>query len=275
MANYGTYTDLARAKGLLGITDDSDDSELLLQLEGASRDIDRHCHRHFYTVTDTRYPEAYDDDGRLWTDDLLAVTSISMDADADATYEATLATTDYILRPLNGWPKTYIEWDRRQGDYTTWPKSVQMGIRIIGTWGHGDGFRASPWDPSGATGTVGTTTGTTLTVSSTVGFGVGQNILVGSEQMYVTGIGALALVVVRAINGTTAAIQAGAAISIAAYPPDIANACIVQAARQWKRRDSAWTNQYGNPAFGVVQVYKGLDPDAERLLGPYVRWAYA
>ena len=47
MAEYGVYADVARMKGLLGITDTTDDAELYLQLVAASRDIDRHCHRAF------------------------------------------------------------------------------------------------------------------------------------------------------------------------------------------------------------------------------------
>lgn len=271
--DYGTYATLTRLKRLLEITDTDDDTELLAQLEDASRAIDRHCNRYFYVKSDTRYP-ASRGGSELWLEgDLLDVTSIKMDEDRDAVYEWTLSATDYMLWPdsEHDYPKVRVDMDTRQSlYYASWPRG-RRSVQIIGTWGHGDGRRSVPWDASGNTGTVASTTGTTLTVSAITGFEAGQNILVEAEQMYVTAVGDTTLTVVRGINNTTAATHTDANVSIAAYPSPVENACLIEATRIWKRKDSAYSNRYGNPAFGVVEIHKGLDADASRLLAPFVR----
>lgn len=273
MADYGTYADLTRLKALAEITDTTDDAELHRQLQDASRAIDLFCNRHFYVKTDTRYPESWGGTELWLDDDLLAVTSVKMDENADAVYEWTFDTTDYLLWPDsdNVWPKVRIDIDTRTSIYAAWARG-RRSVQIAGSWGYGDGMRASPWDASGNTGTVATTTGTTLTVSATTGFAVGQNLLVESEQMYVTAVGSGELTVVRGINNTTAATHSAADVSIMCYHRAVAQACLIEALRMWKRKDSAYANRYGNPAFGTVMVYKGLDADAERLLAPLRRY---
>jgi hypothetical protein len=273
MADYGTYASVTDLKGSLKIIDTTDDAELLRLLGMASRAIDRHCNRWFYAKTDTRYPQAM---GGVYLNtgaDLLSVTTLKMDADRDATFEYTMAATDYVLYPYSDqdFPKLQVELDTRQGDYTYWPRGLKS-VEIAGVWGYGDGHRASPFDPLGITGTVATTAGTTLTVSATTGLEAGQNILIGTEQMYVTAIGTLQATVVRGINGTTAAIQAGAAISVAAYPEPVIEACMIEATRLWKRKDSAFAFAYGEAAIGMVQAGRGLDKDAAELLQTYIRW---
>lgn len=273
MADYGTYASLTDLKALLKITDTTDDAELLRHLVVASRAIDRHCNRWFYVKTDTRYPVAMGGRRLNLGADLLAVTTLKMDVDLDATYENTLATTDYALFPYadNEYPKLQVEIDQRQGNYFYWPRGLKS-VQVVGTWGYGDGVRAAPFDPTGATATVATASGTTLTVSTVTPFEVGQTILAGSEQMYVTALGTLQLTVVRGVNGTTAAIQAAAAVSIAAYPAPVVEACMIEAARLWKRKDSAFSYVYGDNSLGVVQAGRGLDKDAAELLQPYIRW---
>jgi len=273
MADYGAYASLTELKRLLKIADTSDDVSLLRLLGMASRAIDRHCNRWFYAKTDTRYPTAMGGTCLNTGADLLSVTTLKMDVDRDATFEATLAATDYALYPYSDgdYPKLQVDLDTRQGDYTYWPRGLKS-VEIAGVWGYGDGHRASPFDPLGITGTVATTAGTTLTVSATTGLEAGQNILIGTEQMYVTAIGTLQATVVRGINGTTAAIQAGAAISVAAYPEPVIEACMIEATRLWKRKDSAFAFAYGEAAIGMVQAGRGLDKDAAELLQTYIRW---
>ena len=127
MADYGTYASPAELKTLLKIVDTTDDAELLRHLAMASRTIDRYCGRWFYVKTDTRYPVATGGRRLNLGADLLVVTTIKTDEDLDATYENTLATTDYALYPYadNEFPKLQAEIDTRQGDYYYWPKGLK------------------------------------------------------------------------------------------------------------------------------------------------------
>lgn len=277
MADYGTYASVTDLKALLGVTDTTDDTVFRRQLELASRAIDRYCNRHFYVRTETRYPTDVRGTRLNLDDDLLTVTTLKFDEDQDRTYEYTLTETDYALWPYSEFPKRRIELDTRLGNYIYWPGGIKP-IEIAGTWGYGDGRRASPWDeiqPSGTTtitGTVATAAGTTLTVTSTLPFSVGQTLLLESEQMYVTAKGVLSLTVVRGINGTTAAAHDTAAVSLAAYPEEVEQACFIEATRLWKRKDSAFAYAYGEAAIGMIQAGRGLDKDAAELLQPYIRW---
>lgn len=275
MAEYGTYASLAQAKAQYNITVATDDAVLLQLLEAVSRGIDKHCGRKFYPLTETRYynDEAVDfeDDVRLWVDDLLSVTSVKFDSNTDGTYENTLASSDYVLWPYNAYPKRAIDLDEN-GTYSRWPDG-RKAIEIAGVWGYGDEQRAAPYDSAGATGTVATTTGTTVTASNGVNISAGQLILLGTELMYVTAVQVNNLTVVRGVNGTTAAIQAAAAISIAAYPQEIALACLMQVGRLYRRRDSNYATAISNPITGTVDLYKGLDPDVQQALSGYKRWA--
>lgn len=270
MADYGTYASVTDLKALLGVTDTTDDTVFRRQLELASRAIDRYCNRHFYVRTETRYPTDTRGTRLNLDDDLLTVTTLKFDESQDGTYEDTLTATDYVLWPYSEYPKRRIELDTRTGNYTYWPGGIKP-IEIAGTWGFGDGRRASPWDATAYTGTVADATTATLTVSGTSGFAVGQSILVGSEQMYVTAIGALALTVVRGINGTTAAAHTAAAISLAVYPEEVEQACFIEATRLWKRKDSAFAFAYGENSMGIIQAGRGIDRDAAQMLEPYRR----
>ena len=75
--------------------------------------------------------------------------------------------------------------------------------------------------------------------------------------------------VVRGINGTTASTHAdGTDISIYRYPETVAEACLIQASRLWKRKDARFAARSGLPQGDGL---RGLDPDVKQLLGPYRR----
>jgi len=100
MAPTNGYTSTGTLKTRLGIGDATDDALLDAIITQVSREIDGECKRRFYAATDTRYytPETYD---LLQVDDLLSVTTLKTDEDGDGVFEATWATTDYVLEPLN------------------------------------------------------------------------------------------------------------------------------------------------------------------------------
>jgi hypothetical protein len=123
------------------VTDPVDDAIFESVVEAASRAIDIHCRRFFYTnAAQARYYTA--DDGKLLflPDDLVSIDSSGLvtDDDGDRTHENIWATTDYILLPPNAntdsEPYTMIEVDP-YGSYS-FPVNVTRGVKITGTWGY-------------------------------------------------------------------------------------------------------------------------------------------
>jgi hypothetical protein len=276
-------------KTRLGISDTADDAQLRRLLEAASRAADRHCDRHFYAKTETKYL-----DGKSYTEpivdrytqqlvsyavslrvsDLLSVSTLKLDSDRDAAYENTLVATDYVLYPYEGFPKTRIELDQRQGDYSYWPRGQRI-IQIAGLWGYGDGRSATPYEDSGATLTVANGTATTVAASDGSLLAAGQTVLCESEQMYIRSISGNSLTVVRAVNGTTGAAHSGKAASVYQYPEQVAEAVVLMASRLWKRKDTSYATVIASPEFGGLEVYRGVDPDVALLLQPLVKMQVA
>lgn len=134
-----SYASLAQFKAAVGITDSTDDSALQAVLDATDTLIDLYCDRKtgFGTATETRYytAEAYQ---YCLTDDLVSVTTLQTDDDANGTYETTWTSgTDYVLAPrnaaLDGFPYTEIDtsvtWPRN------FPKDVYLGVKVTGVFG--------------------------------------------------------------------------------------------------------------------------------------------
>ena len=134
-----SYASLAQFKAAVGITDSTDDAALQNVLDATDTLIDLHCDRKtgFGTATETRYYTA-EDYQYVLTDDLVSVTTLQTDDDANGTYETTwTANTDFMLAPANaaldGFPYTEIDtsvsWPRN------FPKDVYRGVKVIGVFG--------------------------------------------------------------------------------------------------------------------------------------------
>ena len=134
-----SYASLAQFKAAVGITDSTDDTALQNVLDATDTLIDLYCDRKtgFGTATETRYYTAEDYEYVL-TDDLVSVTTLQTDDDANGTYETTwTAGTDYVLAPrnaaLDGFPYTEIDtsvsWPRN------FPKDVYLGVKVTGVFG--------------------------------------------------------------------------------------------------------------------------------------------
>jgi len=134
-----SYATLAEFKAAVGITDSTDDSALQAVLDATDTLIDLYCDRKtgFGTATETRYYTAEDYEYCL-TDDLVSVTTLQTDDDANGTYETTWTSgTDYVLAPrnaaLDGFPYTEIDtsvtWPRN------FPKDVYLGVKVVGVFG--------------------------------------------------------------------------------------------------------------------------------------------
>ena len=226
---FGAYASIADIKGVLGITATTDDTTIRKIAESASRSIDNYCNRIFVTQTATKY---FDGATVLWLPDLLSITTLKTDEDGNATFENTLATTDYLTYrtgledSLNTFPITRVEISENS-DYSSFASGIRKGVEIVGIWGYGDGISATPYI-SDTTITEDLTAGESLIdVTSVTNLSAGQLILIGSEQYYIYSISTLTLTVEAGVNGTTEATHSsGATISIYQYPSDIRQACI-------------------------------------------------
>jgi hypothetical protein len=97
------YCTLAQIKAAARISDSVDDSLLEMAVESASRAIDGHAGRYFYsTGTATRYYTA--EDAFLCEIDDLSGTAITLvtSANANGLFDINWDTIDYQLEPLNG-----------------------------------------------------------------------------------------------------------------------------------------------------------------------------
>ena len=233
------YASIADLKTALAVTSTTDDALMRKIIDSASRMIDKYCGRKFYVEATTKY---YDGATRLWIDDLLSIDSsgLTTDEDGDATHENTLATTDYILYPLNGYPKTYIEISN-DSDYGSFGGGVKKSVQIAGKFGYGDGISATPYllDTT-LTAAISSTTALTCTVTAVTNLSAGQTILIDSEQMFIQSITTLTLTVERGVNGTTAATHDTAkSIYIYQYPFDVWSACLALSSAVYQNRNKA------------------------------------
>jgi hypothetical protein len=103
MAITNGYCTLAQIKAAARITDALDDSLLEMAIESASRAIDGHAGRYFFSSgTATRLFAA--DDGFITQIDDVSGTAITLQTSSagDGVFDITFAAVDYQLEPLNG-----------------------------------------------------------------------------------------------------------------------------------------------------------------------------
>lgn len=296
MNSYVTLTRF-KATGILNITGTTDDVRLLQLIENVSREVDRHCHRHFYPLTainhfsgkrtePIRYPADIDASYYVASgfvpfrgqkvlylpDDLISVTSLKEDTYEDDTYPTTWAATDYNLVPYTALPLGPIDeakpyqWievnTRSNGKYQVF-KYSQKAYRLDGIWGY-----LNVSEASGATVKLGfDAVVTVFTANTPTALEIGMTIKIDSEQMYVTGIATENITVKRAVNGTVAAAHLiNVVINKYLYPGTIIEAVIMQANRLWTRRTSGFTAQIGFSETGQLTPITGLDRDVTDML---------
>lgn len=139
MAITNGYASLNDVKAALRISDNVDDSLLEMAIESASRMIDGHAGRYFYSSgTATRIYAA--DDALICQTDDIAGTAITLvtDPDADGTWADTWGIGDYQLEPVNGvvdgltTPYTRI---RATGDYNFPTSSGEALVKVTAVFG--------------------------------------------------------------------------------------------------------------------------------------------
>jgi hypothetical protein len=268
MTNAYVSLDTLKSAGVLNITGAGDDKRLLQLIEAVSRLIDRYCNRHFYVLSATR---RFDGDGSptLLVPDLISVDAngLKTDDNRDRVYETTWAATDYLLLPSNADPAssgnpqarpyTRIEADVDAGTKRAFPAGIRT-VQLSGQWG----WRRDLKRATETANAIADAATASVTVSSRTDVEAGHTILIDSEQMYVRSYSGNTLTVTRGVNGTTAASHSGgASIDIYEYPDPIVEAAVIQAARLWKRKDSAFAAE--------GQAGAQLDRDVSAMLGPY------
>lgn len=279
---YATPTEIkAAAPGIIqsGIT--TYDSALLQMANRISRLIDRFCGRVFFPTIETRYLSG-DDTEELWIPDIITVTTVSYSDDSGANYTALVDGTDFHATVAGDHfgKRSYSRLEAHpSGDLLTWPSGYRS-IKVVGVWAYADN-RDEAWEDSlGTSGATLGTTGTALTFASTVAgadqWGVtprlqpGHLIKLDSEFLELTAASGTSGTVVRARNGSTAALHGTGAVAYVWRPPDpVKQAAIIQATRQLERGLQGFGDARATAEIGDLVFVKGLDPEAQILLEHY------
>ena len=103
MAITNGYASLNQVKAALRISDTVDDSLLEMAVESASRAIDGHAARYFYSSGTATRLYAADDSFIVQTDDISGTAIVlQTSASGDGIFDTTWSPIDYQLEPLNG-----------------------------------------------------------------------------------------------------------------------------------------------------------------------------
>jgi hypothetical protein len=270
------YANLNDIKASL-VTESVNDEQLMRLLEAVSRQIEKPklTGRYFYTYEGSKY---YDGAGaKLWLpDDILSISTLKLDQDGDGVYETTLDPSDYVLYPLNEYPKIRLE-TSYQSSYSGFAYGIPKGIEITGVFGYAESD--SPYELRTSLADDITAVVTTIPVADANLLKTGETIRItsglASEQMFIKGISGNNLICQRGVNGTTAIIHADTtSIYACTYPGDIVQTTLIMAMRAWKRKDSAYQDIVGSPETGQIITSKGIDPDVLELVAPFRRQEY-
>ena len=193
MPNWYTTREAVKARGFSGR---ALDPVIDRAIESASERIRLWTRRDFIPITATRlfrWPGQGSRGTVLWLDqDLISITTLQ--SEAQNTTPTTIAATDYFLEPNNsGPPYDRIEIDLSSSAAFQSGDTPQRSISVAGSWGYESNTRSLGLvdDPSGITASE-----TTLIVkdgSILTGVGVGDTLLIGTEQLFVSDKDFLAL----------------------------------------------------------------------------------
>ncbi len=188
---YATREDVKKATDYGSVSDARIDRTIFAR----SRLIDETLNRHFYPLTAAVIYSEYDasfhvSDTAFWLNrDLQSVTGITVDGTSETTY---------TLLPKNGPPYNRLAID------SYW----NVDTIITGVWG----FTADTAPAGALAAAVASTTATTVTCSDASLVGVGDLILVNSEQLLVTGKAAADTT--ANLNGALTASMANATVTV-------------------------------------------------------------
>jgi len=182
LANW--YITREKFKRALNVNDATRDPIIDLYIESASREFDRLTDQWFIPKTQTRsysWPQPGIERPYVLELDapLISVSALTKDDD-DVT---AIASTDYFLEPTNsGPPYHWVEIDLSSTAFYSSKNTHQRGIRVTGSWAYGNDTIAA-----GALAEADDGSETVLDVTDASLIDVGDTILIGSEQMFVSG----------------------------------------------------------------------------------------
>jgi hypothetical protein len=244
-------------------------------VQESSRQVEYWTDRVFYPQFETRYYMTADLN-RILVDDLLAITSLVTDRDNDGTYAVSWTEgTHYYLDPRNvntqRGPYRAIERIQRLTTQQWFPRGVYNGVKIVGKWG----YYEVPQTISATVAGAHAADATTLEMSAVAELSVGHILKIGTEYLRVDTVQLSSVVVVRGINGSTAAaIDDGAAVQILTFP-GITDATLRTAVRTWHLRTAplgiatAGVQSLGSSAGGTRWIQQ--DMDLRDKLEPFIR----
>jgi hypothetical protein len=162
-------------------------------IEAASRKVERLLHRFFIPRTQTRlfrWPSRQVGESYiLWLDqDLLAITTLQ--TKAQDTSPTTISSSDYFLEPNLGPNYRRIEIDQSSTAAFEAGSTGQRAISVAGRWGFSEDTESSG---TVASGLAADAAATTAVVSDSSLLGVGDTLLIESEQVFVKGVSSAAL----------------------------------------------------------------------------------
>ena len=185
MANlYCTREAVKRAGNIHGANYDAQIDRLI---EDASRSLDLLTRRRFIPETATklyRWPQRNGGSYVLWlSHDLLSLTTLQSKAQ-DAT-PTTIAAADYFLEPQEyGPPYNRIEIDLSSTAAFEPGDTPQRSISVLGSWGYTNATKTAGTVSSGLASSA---SAVTFVCSNGALIGVGDTLLIESEQLFVSG----------------------------------------------------------------------------------------
>lgn len=275
---YATRTQL---KNALGINASSTGKHTLLDmvLEDVAQQFDRYVGFSFGPTSGTRFYTPYGTDCLDVDYPLLAVDSVQISSDGGSTYGTTMATGSYYLTPYNATMESPARpfWGlelKESCATAVFPKDVQRGARVTGTWGYFD----ERDNTSVTLATGANATAERLEFANASALHVGQTVLIDSERMQVVRSGhngsdtattSGSVHMKRGVDGTNATSHtSGAAVQVYRYPT-VETAAVWQAEQDFRAFDAPLGFVGGEP-FGVQQIRPtggaGLHPFTMRAL---------
>ena len=163
---------------------------------------------------------------------------------------------DFFLMPYNFSPKTILKLNE---DTTKGLDAGQQTLSILGAWGYtADTVSVTTSD------LIGSTTATSVSVTSAANLGPAQTILINTEQLYITSISGNTLTVERGVNGTTADTHSGGtSLSRYDYPELVVQACLDLSKIVFRDRDMGAATSIGSGAASIT----GAEGEIQSILG--------